>query len=211
MKRFLILIIAVLLGVAIFKMAIFDNVDFLFILAGGSNQPSSLFNFAIERIYKLSEKKDIGKKLIKELKEHGDFFSLQDLYVRTLGVIGEEDAFPCLMEIYIRNQDKKVAVLDTVILSLGLLGKEDAVPILERILNREDGWFALLNFPIAQSLYLLTGKKYTFINSRGESQELFVTPELLQAREVIVATKGKKRKYKDMLILDKLFRPPKRR
>ena len=90
--------------------------------------------------------------------------------------------------------------------SLGLLGQEKVVPLLERLLSKND--WPTLNFTIAQSLYLLTGRQYEFINQKGNKEKLYLSAELTQVREVILATNGKIRKFKDMLILDKLFRPP---
>jgi len=205
MKKILIVFLIVLVFFIVIMLCILNSVDFLCMIAEGSNEPSSLHNFTIERIYKIAEKKDIGEKLIKYIRENENE-NLHPLCIRILGVIGEEGTLPCLMEIYIKHQEETESYkVYKVIKSLGLLGKEEVVPFLERILNREDGWI-LLNHPIAESLYLLTGNQYDFINPQGEKQKLYLYDELRQAREVILATKMRKRNHEDMAILDKLLR-----
>jgi len=205
MKKILIVFLIALVFFTVIMVCIFNSVDFLCMIAEGSNEPSSLHNFTIERIYKIAEKKEIGEKLVKNIKENKKN-NLHTFYIRILGVIGEEATLPCLMEIYIKHQEETKSIkVYNVIKSLGLLGKEEAVPFLERILNREDRWI-VLNPPIAESLYLLTGNQYKFINPQGEMQKLHLYNELLRAREVILNTKLRKRNFKDMVILDKLFR-----
>ena len=138
MKKILIVVSIALVFFIVIMVCILNSVDFLCMIAEGSNEPSSLHNFAIERIYKIAEKKEIGEKLIKNIKKNKKE-NLHTLYIRILGVIGEEATLPCLMEIYIKHQEETKSIkVYNVIKSLGLLGKEEVVPFLERILNREE-------------------------------------------------------------------------
>lgn len=205
-KSIIITIIAVLIFVFTFKIIIFDNVNFLYSILEGLNTKSPLYNFTIERIYKIAEKKDIGKNLIAYI-EKDENQNLHDLYIRILGVIGEYDAINCLLKTYIKYQDDKnrLFTIYKIISSLGFLGNEEIVPFLESILNK-NSW-PLLNHTIARSLYLITGKPYVYMDHTGKSQELYLYDGLIQARKVVLSTRGKKRSFDNMLILDKLLRP----
>lgn len=139
--------------------------------------------------------------------ENDDNNPLQHIYIRALGVIGDRKALYPVIKIYIRHQKDKWSVISHVSLkSLGLFGDKDAIPILEKILenNHQPNWAAT----VASSLYLLTGKKYNYVDSLGNKQEFISIPEIDRAREVILASRGRKRTLPEMVILDKTFRPP---
>lgn len=208
-RKRLIAIIAILGFAFIFKIGILDNINFLCHVAEGFDDPSPAFYFTLGRIYRVAEKRDIGKYLIENI-DTGKNQNLHYRYIRVLGVIGENDAITCLAKTYVDHQNQDTSESRSkkyiVIRSLGFIGDEEVVPFLEKILNRQSD--KSLNFVIAQALYLLTGKKYDFVTWQGENQELFVSEELMQARQVILNTRGKKRKLEDMIILDSLLRPP---
>lgn len=208
-KKILIGVIVVLIFTFI-KISLFNNVDFLCFLSQATNtNTSSLYYFTIESIYKIAEKKDIAEKLIKYIEENKNQ-NLHGLYIRVLGVIGGGDqTVNCLMKTYIKHQHnkEKKSIIYSVISSLGLLGDDKVIPFLELLLNKN--YWPVYNGTIAASLYLLTGKQYEFIWCwDGSRQKLQLTDKLIHAREVILATKGKKRTFEDMLALDKRFRPP---
>ena len=207
-KKVLIAIIAILGFAFVFKIGVFDNVHLLFLIAEGQDDPSAAYYFIIERIYKIAEKRDIGKGLIQNINT-GKNGSLHYQYIRVLGVIGENDAIPCLMKIYIDYQDIDSGagrtMRSSVINSLGLIGDGNVVPFLEKTLNKYPD--ETLNFEIAHALYLLTGERYD-VNWQGNKQEFVATKRTMYARKVILDTGWRKRKLEDMIILDKTLRPP---
>ena len=77
--------------VALLKITVLDSPDIMCMVAEGFDEPSTLYYASIERIYKISEKKNVGEKFIEHLIE-GENQHLQNCYIRVLGVIGEKDA-----------------------------------------------------------------------------------------------------------------------
>ncbi len=201
--------IILFLGLVItLKVCILDNVHSLCIIAeGAGSNTSSLYYLAIERIYKLAERKEVGEALVVELDGGRNVYSY-GLYRRLLGVIGEDAALTPLLIFYADNQDNEQSAhqLHITIISLGLLGNEDAVPILEAILTGSKERPHVEGVTVARSLYLLTGKSYEF-TYRGNKQDLYVNDELREARKVILAAKRRKRNFEEMITLDMLFRP----
>ena len=115
-RKVVIAIIAILSFAILFKIAVFDNVNLLCQIAGGLNDPSTLYYFTIERIYKIAQKRDIRKHLIEDIIT-GKNGHLHYLYMRILGVIGENDAISCLMKIYIdgrfvSRKEAKISIFD---------------------------------------------------------------------------------------------------
>lgn len=206
-RKLLIAIITTLCFVLLLiKVLFLNNVNLLFLIAEGQNKPSNLYHFFLYRIYRIAEKKDIGEELIQNINTgKNEFLFCQ--YIRVLGVIGEIDAIPYLIKIYTYYQGKNSGVAksmkDFVIRSLGRIGDEQVVPFLEAILNKQQTYW--LNSVIASSLYLLTGERYEFDYSQGESYKFVATKDLMQARQVILNSKGKKRTYEDMIVLDKSY------
>jgi hypothetical protein len=128
------------------------------------------------------------------------------LCIRILGVIGDKNSLASFIDIYKKHQDEKRSVLlYSVFESIGLLGENKAVPFLKTALDNKLKWEAL-NYPIVESLFFLTGKRYEFINPNGDMQAFYPSEDEIQARNIVLATKGRKRTYKEMILLDKLFR-----
>lgn len=209
-KKTLIVAAIALFLVAAFKIAVFDNEDFIFAVVPAFNEPSIPFYFCLNRIYRISEKKNISNKLIGYLKENKNH-DLRELYIRTLGAIGDEQALYELKKLYVKYQKNRAyrPTISYVIQSIGMIGNESNVPFLETLLNKHDELnVQLQESEIAFALYLVTGKNdYYFTTSFGTRQVLVLYPELEQAREVIIASKNRKRNYKEMLIMDKLYHP----
>ena len=205
------LIIFVICTFILIKFFVLDNPKTLCILAEGFDEPSTPFYFVIERIYKLSEKKNISDKLINKL-ANGDNLYLHDIYIRLLGVLGKKESLYELEKIYIKYQKDKNyrARLYYVIKSMGLIGNEEIVPLLETInLKYNELQVQVSGANIAAALYLITGSSgYYYDDILNERQKLYLTEELIKAREVIVASKDRKRTFNEMVILDKTFRPP---
>jgi hypothetical protein len=92
---------------------------------------------------------------------------------------------------------------------MGQIGDEDFVPFLETLVRDYDKLrVQATKYSILRSLYLITGNRYSYFNSSGRKSELEVTEELIDARRVIMNSKGRKRSIQEMLVLEKLYRPP---
>ncbi|MDH4271142.1 MAG: hypothetical protein OEW18_04110 [Candidatus Aminicenantes bacterium] len=205
MKKILIIFFIIMIFILVVIASISNNVDALCTLSGAFGTQSCLGKYFIERIYKIAEKKDISDIFIDNLKNDNKR-ALHFLYLRIIGVIGEKKALNDFTSIYIEHQDEKESIeLFFVLDCIGLLGEEKAVIFLEKIINKKGQW-ADLNYLISKSLYLLTGKKYDIINPEGEMEKFYVTDELIKAREVMLASKDRKRTFREMVILDNLFR-----
>jgi hypothetical protein len=179
--------IAAILGVSLFlicKIAILDNPNVLFTIAEGADVPSKVYYFATERIYKIADKKDIGKKLQEHLeKGHSEY--LHNEYIKTLGIIGEYYSTATLIKAYSKYQHNtnRRSTVSRIIDSMGLIGNEDVVPFLETLLKDYDELdVQATSYAIARALYLTTGRKYSYISPSGESGTLYLTDELIGAK-----------------------------
>ena len=195
-----------IIGVKIF---IYDNPKALYVIAEGLDDPSSMYYHVVERIYIMSANDSEMNRIIEEL-ESGKNEYLHDLYVRTLGIVGETSdlANYVLVKIYTKCQDSdnKKVIVYTVIDSMGFVGNESTISILERLIeNYENHNMVVAKYPIVRSLYLSTGD----VNRVKEKSSLdfIVTEELKVAREVIAHSKGRYRTFNEMLILANLNRP----
>jgi hypothetical protein len=181
-------------------------------IAEGFDEPSRPYYFFIERLYKISVDTNTSKELLNNLTSSKNLY-LHDCYIRVLGVTGEHEALKHL-EKYVASIQKvpdNYAMAYYSIYSIGLLGDTKAVPSLEILLQKSNSTpeFRLLGFPVAVALFLLTGRNnYDFVNSAGETQTLIVTPRLSEARQVIIHSQGRKRTYRELIILDRIFRNP---
>jgi hypothetical protein len=193
-----------------FKVFIFDNLNALFLIAEGFDQPSIWFYVAQERIYKIAERKDIGNVILKYLEDDKNRH-LHNLYIKTLGIIGEYYSAAYLIKAYAKYQNKEryAVTVGYIIASMGMLGNNDVVQLLDTLLKNYDKHkMQVTRYSLARSLYLLTGKRYDYVNSSGENTKIHLTNELKNARKVIEESKGHRRTYDEMIVLDKLYRPP---
>jgi len=202
------IVIAIAFGA---KVLIYDNPKVLYVVAEGLDEPSAMYYFVTERIYKLSANKSEMSRIVEELKS-GENEYLHDLYIRTLGIVGEnsDTANYVLVKIYSKYQDNdnKASIINTVIDSMGFIGNESTNAILERLLeNYEKHNMIVAKYPIARSLYLSTGD----INRVREKSSLnfILTEELKMARTVLVRSADRYRTFNEMLILSNLNRPEK--
>ena len=138
-KAILLLIIVIFIISFVFKIVVFDNTDILFPLAAGLDIPSRLHYIVKERIYKISEKKNVGEQILKYLEEDKNKY-LHNLYIQTIGIIGEHYSAVYLIKAYVRYQDDRnnEITVSRIIDSMGLIGNEDVVPLLETLLRNYD-------------------------------------------------------------------------
>jgi hypothetical protein len=194
------------------KVFIFDNLNALFLIAEGFDQPSTWFYVVQKRIYKIAERKDIGNDILKYLNNDKNRH-LHNLYIKTLGIIGEYYSAAYLIKAYAKyqNNERYAVTIGYIIASMGMLGNDNVVQLLETLLKNYDKHkMQVTRYSLARSLYLLTGKRYDYVNSSGENTKIHLTNELKTARKVIEKSKRHRRTYDEMIVLDKLYRPPKK-
>jgi hypothetical protein len=210
-KKYIQITLSLLLLVLAIIYLLSHNLNLLYIITEGSDKPSKTYYWTIERIYKIAERKeDIGHNILRELKSGKNLY-LHNIYIQLIGIIGVKDAVGYLNRAFVdcqndkNNQSKIYHIVD----SFGLIGNEKIVPFLEKLLDNYEKYdLKLTRYSIARALFLITGKSYKYISKDGKYSKITVSDELQKAREVIVSSKGRKRTFDEMLILDKLLRPP---
>lgn len=208
-----IIIIITILGFFVIFYSILQSSKILFHIAAGLDEPSYLYYIVSEKIYKNSANKDTARKILLMI-EKGENKHLHDLYIRTVGIIGEDSAFAnhLLIDTYSKyqNDTESKGLIYQIIDSMGFVGNKDTVLILERLLKNYHGYRMIIpRYPVVRALYLTTGKNYNYINEAGEKTKLYLTDELKQSRKVIENSKGRYRTVDEMIILDNLNRPEK--
>jgi hypothetical protein len=209
-KKILVLLALIIVTVLGLKIAIYDNINFLFATAAGLNRPSVLYSLIQNRIYKLVAEKGKGASIYNSFKS-GKNNHLEQDYIKVLGIIGGYLSIDDLTEVYYKQKDNEKSIILTwyVISSMGMTGDVGYVPLLESLLsNYDDKKMQVSRYLIARSLYMITGKRINYINSTGEKVELAITDELKSIRKLIQHSKGKKRSYKEMLALERFYLPP---
>jgi len=204
-------ILSVFILLVIVKVFVLDNPDVLCIIAEGFDDPSASYYFVIEKIYKLSTSKEIGEKFLRYLKDNKNG-NLHGLYIRILGVIGDNKAIPILKKYYIKHQHSRTKKLELyyTVKSMGLIGDKETIFFLKNLLQTTVESNAQVDAStISVALYLITGDdNYQFVNSVGKTQRLHLTKGLIEARKAIISSKGRKRTTQEMIALDNIFRPP---
>lgn len=200
--------IAIILGG---KVLIYDNPKALYAIAEGLDEPSSSYYFVVERIYKLSRNESEIKRILNHL-ESGKNEYLHDLYVRTIGIVGENSdlANYILIKIYSKYQDsgEKKSIVLSVIDSMGFIADKNTISILERLVeNYERHRTVVAKYPVARALYLSTGDIHMV--REKSSMDFIETDELKIAREVLTRSNSRYRTFDEMLILANLNRPEK--
>jgi hypothetical protein len=205
-----ILIALITVSAVVFHFSVLMNEKALFLIAEGLDKPSSLYNIVIKRIYYLYEKDDLSEKIKNHLEQDRNV-QLNNLYIQVLGIGGASSSAAIFIKEYSRWQHdtNHLSTINRIVDAMGLIANDDLIPFLETLLQDHDKLnVQATKYSIVRSLYLLTGKKYTYINYSGRKTELQVTEELTEARSVIVNSKGRKRSLEEMLLLDRLYRPP---
>jgi len=210
-KKIIIILIVLLLFAGIFlRFSVFNNVSVLFLIAEGLDRPSKAYYVVIERIYRLSEKKRVRAEIWEDLESNKNP-NLDNLYIQVLGITGAHIPTGSLIKLYSLNQHdmNRRSTVSRIIDAMGLLGNEDFVPFLETLLTDYDKLSPqATRYAITRSLYLITGNRYTYLADSGQKSRLQLTNELIEARNVVENTKERGRNMKDMLVLDRLYRPP---
>ena len=105
--------------------------------------------------------------------------------------------------------ENKKSTLYRIVDSLGLIGNKEAVSILERLIESNHKYkLKVSEYSIARALYFLTGKLYAYNDNHSGKKSIVITESLENPRKVIENTRGRKRTFNEMLVLDKVFRHP---
>ena len=210
-KKVLVLITVVILAAAaIFRFVLWNNTRFLFIVASGLDRPSKTYYSVLERIYYLSTKTDPKADILKSLGEK-EAPSNAALLIHVLGIADGQVPTGLLIAMYTRYQGdpNNQALLGEIIDCMGALGNNEFVPFLVRLLNDHKRLnTGVTRYAILRALYLITGETQVFGQYVDRKEPLLVTRELLNGRKVIMASRKRSRTFREMIVLDKLFRPP---
>lgn len=207
-SKIVIIITICVLCIFVGKKFTWDNPKFIFSIAEGFDDPSVPFYILIDQAYKIYSNSD-RKEIIANFLDDSKQGHLVDIYIRVAGVIGDSASSNELTKLYDKfdNTANKVS-LHYIVTSLGLLGEKSAIPFLEDLLMNQK-IVRVSGSTVAVSLFLITGRNnYQFVNSLGNEQKLILTDDLTRARQVILESKNRKRTYKELIILDNLFRAP---
>ena len=152
----------------------------------------------------MAEKEIIFPELLKLEREA--FIEDRHTFSRIISVIGpinsnDYSPFTSIMKLYVKHQNDPLA--GDFIRNFGVYGDQRGTKIFEHIIKDPSKYEH--QFFASEALYLLTGEKVPFINSYKEKQDFFVRDELVAARQIIMESEGRKRTYKEMLALDKLY------
>jgi hypothetical protein len=204
-----IILIGIAIGLIISVYSFINNLNILFEIAERSQKPSKIHFYCMERIFNICAEQECGPKLLQSLiKDENEH--LHELYIKTVGVVGERSASRHLMNVFLKNQaiPDKVRSAYNSILSIGTIGNEEIVPELEEILSDNKNTFELNNYLIARSLFLLTGRKYDYVNADGKQVRFISNPEISHIREIILNSKNRRRTIDEMVEIDRIDRPP---
>ena len=209
-KTIIIFTISLFFAGLILIFSILKNVNALFLIAEGLDRPSKAYYILIERIYRLSAKKKVRDKIFGYIESNKNAH-LHDLYIQVLGITGSDIPPGSLIKLYslCQHEMNRRSTVYRIIDAMGLLGNEDFVPFLETLLRDYDKLkVQATKYAIVRSLYLITGNRYAYINDLGQKSKLKITDELIKARNVVANTKDRSRNIQEMLVLDKIYRPP---
>ena len=209
-KAIILIFVSVCFVGIILTIAISSNVNALFLIAEGLEKPSKAYYSVIQRIYRLSANKKTGDEIWSYVESNKNA-NLIDLYIKVLAITNAEIASGNLIKLYSLCQQnaERRSTVSIIIDSMGLLGNDDFIPFLETLLRDYDKLkVQATKYAIARALYLITGNKYAYDRNPQETTKLQVTKELIEARDLILVSKGRYRSIQEMLVLDKLYRPP---
>ncbi len=211
-KQKIIIVVCAVLALLAFSIKTFfyDNTRMLYSLLEGADEPSSIYYMISERLFLLSTNANELERILNEI-EVGENKHLHELYVRTLGVVGDNsaDANYALIKLYAANQrDKeKAGILYSVIDGMGFIGDESSIAVLNRLLYNYDKHLTpIAKYPIARAFYLSTGDLHQA--TKGNSN-FTITAEIQIVRKIILNSKGRYRTIEEMLAIDNLNRPDK--
>ncbi len=185
-----------------------NNLNSLFLIANGSDQPSKTFYFTITQIFKKIDKSSCDD-IVYRLGEE-KYSYLHDLYIYVLGFAGY-DGLKEYMEVAQTQCLEKPGMKSTcirIVNAMGVSGDTSYIKTLESFLEKEKNINLPTKYYVSRSLYLLTGKKYQYSDDGVTLRKFIITDDLKKAHDLVSQPKGDIRTYDNTLALEKLFRPP---
>lgn len=189
---------------------IFGNVKMMFTIAEGLDESSYFYKITMKQIYKQSSKKKVRESITDDL-ELNENIHLHNMYIKVLGINGEEAFTGILIKKYAQYQHNKNyrSTVNRIVDAIGLTNNYDMVPFLETLLNDYEKLnVQVTKYSILRSLYLLTGNQYSYRDDSGRQAKFQISEEIRTARELIEISRNRKRTIEEMLYLDKLYGPP---
>ena len=197
MKKYLVVVFSVLILIGY----VWNSSFILYTIASGLDVPSKPYYFIIERLFELPA--DSGNRIL----QHDNII---DLYIHVTGIKGDKNVD--LLGYYATYQHDKnnIGRVYNVINSMGLISDNTYTILLESLLKDYNKLnVQVTKYTIARALYLITGKRYPYRESeRDVYSGIPITNELYRARKIILDTHARRRTLKEMIELDKIFRPP---
>ena len=170
----------------------------------GSN--SAVGKFTLKLIYKIPDDK-LKIKLFKIFNNNYESAYI-NTYIRIAGVIGDNDFIVPIMKLYssIQGDNKKISTRYYIFTSLGLFGNKKYSVFLEKILDHYDEHGVdVSRFVLARSIYLLTGNVFSVSSRKNEYDLMYLSEELKDIKKTLHESSGRKRSYREKLILDRLY------
>jgi hypothetical protein len=209
-KKVIIFSVPIFFVAVIFIISI-NSVGFLCLIAGSSDVPSKMHYWAIERVLILyDEGADVGEQILEALKSN-ESNEIIDVYIKIVGLIGEKEALGYLNKIFVEalNKNDPRGLTYPLVNTFGLMGNDEIVSFLQYILENYRKYnINATKYSIVRSLFLLTGRKYEYVKASGSYGYFEPTSEFVYARHIIISSYGRRRTFEEMVVLDKLFRPP---
>ncbi|EAT16537.1 HEAT repeat domain-containing protein [Desulfuromonas acetoxidans] len=204
MKKKILYFIIIFVAFFILYCFAINSIKFLCVSSEILGSNSSFGGYLISRIY-LEDNRNKVFNEVNKLVLDDKYGFVEDVFIRVLGVVGDDRAIPLLMNIYIKNQEKEKLRYKniSIITSIGLIGDDKVIPFLEKILNKKQ---SKNRYYAARSLFLLTGEEVNYLNKAGTYQNFYPSPRDKEARSVILQSKERRRGYDEMMSLDALFR-----
>lgn len=222
-NRYLIIILFLSVSLPFFGAFYFVTNSFnpLFTVTCGSKEDSYIYLIATEKILELYKENPVlvhNTILDKFINK-----KCEDEAIKLLSLIGEEDALMLILSSLksLDTPQKLTSDLDNtldMIDSIGFFQNNNSVEFLETFLlmntrnkekydNLEHYYF--INYSIARSLYLLTGKRYYYQGRSSTNARIPIPKYLLNTRELLLGFDNLKREPEEMVQLLSFFHPKK--
>ncbi len=200
-------LIGCIIGLAKYSL---HNENYLAHLAEEFDIPSKPYYFFTERIFQLAENRNIGKTFEDHLEANRNQH-LHNSYIYYLGIIGQSQSTVHIMNQFIQfqNEPSRKSTIYRIINHMGNSGNYFYSNILEVLLRNYKNHKPLVSqYQIARSLFLIMGNNQEYIDENGKKHELIITDELKTAHNAIASSRGRRRTFEEMLLIDNVTRSP---
>ena len=208
-NRMILAAVLVIVSVGVAIVSSYNSMNLLIGLAEGQNKPSKIYYLMMERVYELANDDDVIRDI------ENDFLgdektNLDAIYANLIGLVGSPTSGTTLIRKYIQyqNSNAEAYLVYNVITGMGFSGDKTCISVLERLLDEHKHSLSVSRFSIARSLFLLTGKSYSYIDKGGDVVLFSPYRYLTEARSVILSSENRKRTIEEIVQIESLFRPP---